>query len=110
MELFPETGVFALDCGGWSMRHWRDEMAERWPHAREICARVRDFDWAATSVGPAEDWPESLKLILSMMLDSGFPMSVRWGPDLIMFYNDAYAPLLGDRHPRLGQAASRGLA
>jgi PAS fold len=27
-------------------------------------------------------------------------MSVRWGPDLIMIYNDAYAALLGDRHPR----------
>ncbi|HEX6898053.1 MAG TPA: PAS domain S-box protein [Bryobacteraceae bacterium] len=28
-------------------------------------------------------------------------MSVRWGPDLIVLYNDAYAPLLGDRHPRI---------
>jgi PAS domain S-box-containing protein len=38
--------------------------------------------------------------MLSVILDSGFPMSVRWGPDLIVLYNDAYAPLLGDRHPR----------
>jgi PAS domain S-box-containing protein len=39
--------------------------------------------------------------MLNVILDSGFPMSVRWGPDLIVLYNDAYAPLLGDRHPRI---------
>jgi hypothetical protein len=59
MELFSETGVFALDCGGWSMRHLRDEMAglamTMAPRAGEMRARVRDFDWATTSVGPAED-------------------------------------------------------
>jgi PAS domain S-box-containing protein len=37
--------------------------------------------------------------MLKVILDSGFPMSVRWGRDLIVLYNDAYAPLLGDRHP-----------
>ena len=28
-------------------------------------------------------------------------MAVRWGPELITIYNDAYAPLLGERHPRV---------
>ena len=38
-------------------------------------------------------------------------MAVRWGPDLITIYNDAYVPLLGDKHPAaLRQAAARGLA
>ena len=68
--------------------------------AADMRARVRDFDWTATSIGPRDKWPESLKLMLSVILDFGFPMSVRWGPDLIVLYNDAYAPLLGDRHPR----------
>lgn len=84
------------------MRHWRDEMpgfAMRSRRTESMRARTRDFDWTDTSLGPSEDWPESLKLILNVILDSGFPMSVRWGPELIVFYNDAYVPLLGDRHP-----------
>jgi PAS domain S-box-containing protein len=71
------------------------------PRAVDMRTRARDFDWAATSLGPPGSWPESLKLVLSVILDSGFPMSVRWGPELVMLYNDAYAPLLGDRHPRV---------
>jgi len=83
------------------MRHWRNETSGlAMTRAAGMRARVRDFDWTATSIGPRDKWPESLKLMLSVILDSGFPMSVRWGPDLIVLYNDAYAPLLGDRHPR----------
>ena len=41
-----------------------------------------------------------------MVLGSRFPMVVLWGPELIQLYNDAYAEILGDRHPAaLGQAA-----
>ena len=83
------------------MRHWRNETSRlAMTRAADMHARVRNFDWAATSIGPQDKWPESLKLMLNVILDSGFPMSVRWGPDLIVLYNDAYAPLLGDRHPR----------
>src|SRR5215467_3170897 len=90
------------------MRHWRNETSglamKSTSRVEDMRARVRDFDWAATSLGPRDRWPEPLKLILNVILDTGFPMSLRWGPDLIVFYNDAYAPLLGDRHPRaLGQ-------
>ncbi len=34
-----------------------------------------------------------------MALDSAFPMFVAWGPDLRFLYNDAYAALIGDKHP-----------
>ncbi|HET7191676.1 MAG TPA: PAS domain S-box protein [Pseudolabrys sp.] len=64
-------------------------------------ARVRDFDWAATPLGPQETWPRALRAIVDVILGSGFPMSIRWGLDLIMIYNDAYEPLLGDRHPEV---------
>jgi hypothetical protein len=29
-------------------------------------------------------------------------LSVWWGPELRFLYNDAYMPLLGDKHPALG--------
>jgi PAS domain S-box-containing protein len=34
------------------------------------------------------------------MLASGFPMCVRWGPELVMIYNDGYRSILGARHPQ----------
>jgi hypothetical protein len=72
--------------------------------ARDMRARVQEFDWAATQLGPMQRWSPSLKWSVELVLASGFPMSVRWGPDLIMIYNDAYGALLGDRHPgALGQ-------
>jgi len=66
---------------------------------RDMRARVDEFDWAATPLGPTKNWSQSLKWSVELVLASGFPMSVRWGPDLIMIYNDAYGALLGDRHP-----------
>src|SRR5271170_5967282 len=41
----------------------------------------------------------SLKLVVDLMLASGFPMAVRWGPDFVMIYNDGYRPILGVKHP-----------
>jgi signal transduction histidine kinase len=57
-------------------------------------------DWAATELGPVERWPQSLRIAVSICLNSRFPMFVWWGPNLINIYNDAYAPMLGQRHPR----------
>jgi len=68
--------------------------------ARDMRARVHDFEWDATPLGPRRTWSPSLAWSVGLILASGFPMSVRWGPDLVMIYNDAYAGLLGDRHPR----------
>jgi hypothetical protein len=41
-------------------------------------------------------WPTLLSLIAS----SSQPMFVAWGPDLRLLYNEAYLPILGERHPR----------
>jgi PAS domain S-box-containing protein len=57
------------------------------------------IDWAATPVGPRSAWPQSLRLALALMSDSGFPMVVMWGPQLVLFYNAGYAPMLGVKHP-----------
>ena len=72
----------------------------------EMAQRVRDFDWAATPLGPIESWPQSLLIAVSICLNSRFPMFVWWGPQLINIYNDGYIPMLGARHPRaLGRPA-----
>jgi signal transduction histidine kinase/PAS domain-containing protein len=74
--------------------------------AGEMRARCRALDWSATALGPVERWPASLRIIASTVLATGFPSVVRWGPDLLQVYNDAYIPFLGDKHPwALGQSA-----
>src|SRR4051794_22922173 len=72
----------------------------------EMAARVREMDWSRTPLGPIEQWPQSLRVAVGICLNSRFPMFVWWGPELINIYNDAYAPVLGKRHPAaLGRPA-----
>ncbi|MDM9379826.1 PAS domain S-box protein [Chlorogloeopsis sp. ULAP01] len=62
------------------------------------------FDWASTSVGSVEKWPPSLRTSVSILLNSHYPIVIAWGSEFLLFYNDAYIPLLGDKHPyALGQ-------
>jgi PAS domain S-box-containing protein len=61
--------------------------------------RVRDFDWSTTPLGPRTRWARPLWQAVEIILASGFPMAVRWGPDFITIYNDAYISVLGDKHP-----------
>jgi hypothetical protein len=40
-----------------------------------------------------------LRSVVGLLLGSKFPMFVAWGKELNFFYNDAYAEILGDKHP-----------
>ncbi len=62
-------------------------------------ALMRAHDWSDFPLGPPSGWPEGLKIPLRMMLSSRFEMWLGWGPDLHFFYNDAYRPTLGIKHP-----------
>ena len=64
-----------------------------------MSALIRAKDWSKTALGPSEGWSPILTLVVDLMLASGFPMAVRWGPDFVMIYNDGYRPILGDKHP-----------
>ena len=71
----------------------------------EMGELIRAYDWNATSLGHPERWPQPLKTSLRILLSTGHPMFIWWGPDLIQFYNDAYRRSIGpERHPSaLGQ-------
>jgi PAS domain S-box-containing protein len=56
-------------------------------------------DWQSSPLGPPESWPPELATAVSMALSSTFPMFVVWGPQRVFLYNDAYIPVLGDKHP-----------
>ena len=61
------------------------------------------MDWAATPLGPREQWPQSLKTAAAIVLGSNVPMALCWGPELRLIHNDAYGEILGDRRPALGK-------
>ena len=65
----------------------------------EMAARMRAFDWSATTLGPPEGWPVELRVTLSLCLQSSVPMALYWGPRLKLLYNDAWAPIPAERHP-----------
>jgi PAS domain S-box-containing protein len=62
---------------------------------------IREKDWSSNPIGTPDNWPQSLRTTLSILLNSKFPMFLFWGPELICFYNDAYRPSLGNdgKHP-----------
>lgn len=62
-------------------------------------ALMRSLDWSRSPLGDPADWPQSLRTVVSLMLNSRFPMFVAWGDDLSFLYNDAYADILGIKHP-----------
>src|SRR5262245_47560101 len=71
----------------------------------ELTRRIESFDWAPTPLGNMAERPQALRSAVSLMLASGFPMSIVWGPESIQLYNDACVTVLGTRkHPAtLGQ-------
>jgi PAS domain S-box-containing protein len=73
----------------------------------EIRAFCRAFDWSATALGPVEQWPQSLRTVVQIVLSSKLPMAIAWWPGMNIIYNEDYRDFLGTRHPdALGQPAS----
>ncbi len=70
-----------------------------------MAALTAAFPWQDNPLGPIPDWPQSLRSLVSLVLESPMAMIVLWGPELIQIYNGAYAVICGPRHPKaLGQA------
>src|SRR6188508_3257950 len=68
---------------------------------------IRAFDWEKTSLGCPENWPQSLKTCVRIMLTSRQPIWIGWGEELIKLYNDPYKAIVGGKHPwALGKPAS----
>src|SRR4051812_12507980 len=62
-------------------------------------ARGRAHDWPATPIGPPQTWAQPLKTVVAGMLGASQPMFIAWGRERTLLYNDAYAEILGNKHP-----------
>jgi DNA-binding NtrC family response regulator/signal transduction histidine kinase len=77
----------------------------------DMGARMRAVDWSTTVLGPVEQWPQSLRACVRIVLGAGHPMLISWGPEYTMLYNDAYGVVVGTKHPgALGRSCREVLA
>jgi PAS domain S-box-containing protein len=65
----------------------------------EMGALMRAHDWSTSPLSDPETWPQSLRAVVALMINSRYPMFLAWGPDLAFLYNDAYRPIFGAKHP-----------
>jgi PAS domain S-box-containing protein len=65
----------------------------------DVAVLCRGIDWAATSLGPTEQWSAALRSAVRTCLESPFPINLWCGDELVLIYNDAYTAVLGDKHP-----------
>lgn len=61
------------------------------------------IDWSKSGLGPITSWPRSLVIAVNICLKNEFPISIWWGREFYLIYNDAYRPYLGDKHPAMGK-------
>ncbi|RZJ47342.1 MAG: PAS domain S-box protein [Brevundimonas sp.] len=74
-----------------------------------MAERIRAFDWSRTPLGPINEWPQSLRTVVGLLVAAPGPMVLLWGPEGVLIYNDGYARFAGRRHPELlGMGAREG--
>lgn len=72
----------------------------------DLSTLVQRCDWSRSPLGAPETWSASLKTTVDIMLAARAQIVMFWGPEFVALYNDAYAPTIGNKHPRaLGRPA-----
>jgi PAS domain S-box-containing protein len=62
-------------------------------------ALIAHADWNVIGLPHPITWSDDLCAVVRLMLESKLPMSVLWGDDQLLLYNDPYIPFLSDKHP-----------
>jgi signal transduction histidine kinase len=100
----PRQGAIATtpsqSRGYWDMSADNGSLTAFLDGGGRMGALMRSRDWTTSPLGPPAAWPDTLKIAVATCLGSNFPMVIWWGPQLLMFYNDAWQPILGEgKHP-----------
>jgi len=67
------------------------------PHQRFL----RSINWSATDFGPMSGWSRELRQMVRFMMAEATPAILYWGDTNAIIYNEAYVPLIGDKHPEM---------
>ncbi|WP_230480736.1 ATP-binding protein [Sphingomonas sp. Leaf21] len=79
----------------------RDPLPPFLRNAGSCGALIGQKHGSATPLGPVTTWNGCLAATMATLLRSSVPMALLWGDDGILLYNDAFAAIAGDNHPRL---------
>jgi len=105
----PETSDISPSPSSTSSPDTANALAERdcLAGGSNMGALMRSYDWSSHRLGTVAKWPQSLCTATSICLESRFPILIWWGREMFMLYNDAYASILGAKHPgAMGQAGA----
>jgi len=69
--------------------------------------RLPAYAWDQTPLGPADQWPDSLRAAVDLMLGVGTPSALFVGPQLIQIHNPAFGALDGDEGQAFGRSLKR---
>jgi signal transduction histidine kinase/CheY-like chemotaxis protein len=73
----------------------------------EMGGRILSYEWPAHPLGVPAEWPAAARTTAATALACRFPTVLWLGDQLRLIYNDAYIPMLGDKHPAaLGSAGA----
>ena len=70
------------------------------PTGSQAAALIARLDWATSPLGDASHWPQSLRTAVDIVIHSPMPMLLLWGDELTQIYNDGFALLAGNKHPK----------
>ena len=70
------------------------------PQEGETARLLREHDWSGTALGPISSWSQALRISVSTVMGSRFPLLLCWGPELVQIYNEGYVDIFGSKHPR----------
>lgn len=81
-------------------------MPDLFASAGSLRAAYDAVDWAATPLGPVDTWSPTLRNAVDLTLNSGFPITLLWGEQAVLIYNEGYVEVLAEKHPwSLGRPA-----
>ncbi|KAH8649046.1 hypothetical protein BX600DRAFT_388716 [Xylariales sp. PMI_506] len=69
------------------------------PGMTEFQHFVKGLDWQNTKLGPMSTWPRELKQMVRLIMADSNPSILYWGDSFTLIYNEAYIPMIGEKHP-----------
>ncbi|WP_455923244.1 PAS domain-containing protein [Pseudomonas putida] len=70
------------------------------PVGGSIVELLEQRPWRDSPLPAPDQWPQSLRTAVDIVVHSPMPMLLLWGPQLCQLYNDSFAVLAGTNHPR----------
>jgi len=62
---------------------------------------ISSYNWSSSTLGDPAGWPHALRTAAALMFNTPLPMLLQWGPQSVLFCNEAYGALAGPAYGRV---------